>query len=790
MTKVRPVKALRQRSHHRLCHTVTALAAVSLIATALIPGTRAQAAGVVTEQISLSTTGTLADSLSRRSSLTEDGRYVAFTSRASNLVPGDTNGMDDVFVRDRVSKTTTRVSLRADGLESATAKDWAQITPDGRYVVFESGNDLDGGNGNTSVIYLRDLTLGTLERVDSVASPDSSYRPSITPDGRYVTYWSAAHTPQLYRKDRQTGAVDLVTATPDGAPGTTGAPSGLWPAGTTPDGRFVAFYSGLEDLVPGDTNGLDDVFIRDMTTGTTTRLNLSPAGEQANKGSWSARISLTQDGRYVVFESQATNLLPNTVSTYSIYLKDTVSGSLEKVNPDERDGANGYITGNGRYIGYETADGVWIKTRQTGTTANLGIPYNWMSQAAVQVTEDGHYATFSSYSDQASTGTNGQENVYLAVLAPEADRISVAADGGNANGHSRSPSLTADGRYVVFSSAASNLVSGDTATADDVFLRDRGTGVTTRLSVAADGTEFTARSTNPQITPDGRYVVFASSADLLKTGSRASGIYLRDLQTGTLERSDQSTMGSYVPSITPDGRYVTYWSYETDTTQHLYRKDRQTGVETLVTATPSGVKGTMSTGSPIVAGPAAISADGRFIAFYSLFDNLVTGDTNAQPDVFLRDMQAGTTVRLSAGADGTEADGYSRGPSISISDDGRYVLFESAATNLLPDAAAVPSLYLRDVQSGALERIGPGAIANSAMTPDARIIVYEAADGFHVVNRQSGATVKLADSSGYSTGGIDIGSDGRYIVICTPNALVPNDTDTNNDVYLLSNPMQ
>ena len=218
-------------------------------------------------------------------------------------------------------------------------------------------------------------------------------------------------------------------------------------------------------------------------------------------------------------------------------------------------------------------------------------------------------------------------------------RVSVASDGSQGNNYSDWPSISADGRYVAFTSRASNLVSGDTnydcagpSNCHDIFVHDRQTGITQRVSVASDGSQGNLDSYVPSISADGRYVAFGSDASNLVFGDT--------------------------------NRYV-------DTFVH----DRQTGSTQRVSVASDGRQGNKGSGSP------SISTNGRYVAFASWASNLVSGDTNGYADIFVHDRQTGVTQRVSLSSDGSQGNDDSYSPSISTN--GRYMAFTSRASNLV-----------------------------------------------------------------------------------------------------------
>ena len=387
------------------------------------------------------------------------------------------------------------------------------------------------------------------------------------------------------------------------------------------DGRFVAFISLGDNLVPGDTNGTFDIFVHDRDTGTTERVNVASDGTQGNDHSFSPAISA--DGRFVAFRSCASNLV----------LGDT----------------NGVCFPEG-FAGQD----IFVHDRVTGTT----------------------------------------------------ERVSVASDGTEANDFSSSPAISADGRFVAFPSRASNLFSGDSNGEWDIFVHDRDTGITEHVSVASDGTPGNDWSFSPAISADGRFVAFSSQADNLVPGDSNGQFdtFVHDRVTGTTERvsvaSDgmQGNADSGSSTISADGRFVAFLSTagnlvlgDTNGRDDIFVHDRDTGITERVSVASDGTQeNANSRFSP------AISADGRFVAFDSFATNLVPGDTNGREDIFVHDRVTGTTERVNVHSDGTQANqNGSQEPDISA--DGRFVAFYSAAKNLVDgDTNDAPDIFVHD----------------------------------------------------------------------------------------------
>lgn len=293
-----------------------------------------------------------------------DGRYVAFISRSSNLVPGDFNGQYDVFVRDRQAGTTERISVDSLEMQANGENREPRIAPDGRYVAFWSSasNLVEGDTNGKPDVFVRDRQLGTTERVsvstaEEQAINGSSFLGSISADGRWVAFSSSASNLEVndtnslfdvFLRDRQEGRTFRISITTDGVQS-----DGHGPTAMSPDGRFVAFRSLADNLVPKDTNGGTDIFVRNRQAGTTDRVNLSSTGLQANASAEIYAGAVSADGRVVAFDSYASNLVPSDLNiTRDVFVRDR--GVREHL-------ITGDFDGNGRSdLANIRSDGLWV----------------------------------------------------------------------------------------------------------------------------------------------------------------------------------------------------------------------------------------------------------------------------------------------------------------------------------------------------------------------------------------------------------------------------------------------
>lgn len=415
--------------------------------------------------------------------------------------------------------------------------------------------------------------------------------------------------------------------------------------------------------------------------------------------------------------------------------------------------------------------------------------------------------------------------LYLAILAlpisvqAETTRVSVSSEGEEANAHSFFPDLSQDGRYVAFVSEADNLVTGDTNEDRDVFMYDRVTGETKRVSVSSDGTEANSGSgaENPVISGDGRYIAFASVASNLVPGDNNGvwDIFIHDNQSSLTQRvsvnsdSTEANGGSWGPDISTDGRFVTFDSHannlvsgDTNGQNDIFVRDLETGLNSRVNVASDGTQA--NAGNIGYWGfwhTYPISADGRYVAFTSPADNLVTGDQNGNEDVFVHDRETGVTQRISVSSTGAEGNGSSLLEDMSA--DGRFVVFISDSTNLSPDVDG--GLFLHDRDTGETIEIPGGWYA--AISDNGRYIVFSSSSDklvpwdsndyrdVFVFDQQTERMTRV--NTAYSGGeanknsfGVAISGDGKHVGLnSAADNLVPEDSNGSEDVFVTENPL-
>lgn len=377
------------------------------------------------------------------------------------------------------------------------------------------------------------------------------------------------------------------------------------------DGRFLAFTSFATNLVPGDTNDAEDVFVRDLQTGTTERVSVAGNGEQGNDVSSGASVS--RDGRYVAFSSLASNLVPgDTINSPDIFVRDRVAGTTQMVSVDR-----------------------------------AGNPANDFTFGA-SISPDGRYVAFASNASTLVAGdTNDRTDVFVRdLLTATTSLVSVTSDEAQARGFSTEPSVSAHGRFIAFSSTG-RLVPADTGVRSDVYVRDRVAGTTEQVSVTSQEAQPARFSTSdrPAISPSGRYVAFDSGGGGLVPGdtNHAGDIFVRDRVTGTTHRVSlssgerQGKGNSEAPSISANGRYVAFQSSapnlvagDTNGETDVFLRDRGTRTTRLLSVNSRETVGNRPSLDP------SISQDGHLAAFSSTANNLTPTDKSRFADVFLR----------------------------------------------------------------------------------------------------------------------------------------------------------
>ena len=407
------------------------------------------------------------------------------------------------------------------------------------------------------------------------------------------------------------------------------------------------------------------------------------------------------------------------------------------------------------------------------------------------------------------SATNAQANL---------THISVATDGTPGNEEHLESSISGNGLVAAFSSDSNNLVTGDTNGSYDVFVRDLATNETTRISVSTGGAQGNDDSTEPQLSYDGRFVVFLSwASNLVDNDTNGEGdVFVHDRKTATTTLVSVSSDGtqsndfSCNPAISADGRMVAFFSDGTNlvdgdnnAARDVFLHDRQTGVTTRVSVRSNGAEANDLSAAPV------LSADGQVVAFHSDATTLVADDSNGVRDVFVHDVAQGTTTRVSVSSAGAQGNDESRDPDISAT--GRYVTFQSDASNLIDNDTngTVDDVFVHDRETGETVIVNLAADGsqgdNNSFDPtvdaDARVIGFHSwAENFatdtndeidaFVIDRvretQTLVSKTTAGVQGNDTSrNLTLDEDGRRLTFDSiATNLFPNDFNTWSDVFV------
>jgi len=411
--------------------TISALAALVLVSTVL-------SATAGTTRVSVSGNHGQGDGPSYTAGISADGRSVAFTSHATNLVGGDTNERQDAFVYDRKTGHTERVSVSSSGAQAKPGPDpnggsaAMDMSADGRYVLFQSdASNLAPGDANRkSDAFIHDRVTGKTRRIRPAGVGITAG--ALSANGRYAVLNAGGN---IFRYDLRRGRLLRLTAS-----------ANSWSDGgsVSADGRYVAFTSNASNLVRGDTNKLPDVFVRDVRTGQTTRISVTSAGKQGvgkrySNGSNAPTIS--SDGRFVAFHSDMRNLVPgDTNNAFDVFVHDLVTGKTQRVS-----------------------------------VSSAGRQANAESLGSASFSVDGRYVAFSSLATNLVANDNNDiTDVFIRDLRTHRTQLvslGMHGQGDDASWIGLGAAFTRDSRHLLFASWAANLVPGDTNSVADVFGR-------------------------------------------------------------------------------------------------------------------------------------------------------------------------------------------------------------------------------------------------------------------------------------------------------------------------------
>jgi len=741
------------------------------------------ATGVVT-LVSVNTAGVQGDGYSVQPVFSPDGSKVAFLSSASNLVPDDTNELTDIFVKDLITGAITRISTSGSGAQSSNVSTNPVFSPDGTKIAFLSvaknlvPNDTNDGYD----IFVKHLSTGAIQRVSTSASggqANSSFffaetmSPVFSPDGTKIAFFSAASnlvpgdnnvTFDVFVKNLDTGAITRASTDQAGveAKKPVGIDYNSFPdhrPAFSPDGRKIAFHAPADNLVPGDTNGSFDIFVKDLITGAITRVSTNASGVEGDRSSFDPIFSA--DGGKIAFRSESANLVADdTNSLMDVFIKDLATGAITRVSTDAA-GREGNGASPEQFIVFSPDGG---EIAFVSRADNL-VPGDTNNDIDIFV---------KSILVAPVAGADAYTTYYDAPFTVDAAHGLLANDG-DANEDALTATLVQGPAHGTISLDA---VGSFTYTPDGTF-------------VGID--RFTYRATDGSLSSPDTTVSVTVNGNIIRVSTTASGA-----QVG-YPGSVTSLSGS-TPRFLPDGR-VAFASQLTNLVPgdtngvflDIFIKDPDTDEITLATA-----------GSNSHSSTPAFSADGRYMVFFSSADNLVAGDTNQTSDIFVEDLATGEITRVSTSAAGAQANASSF-LSPAISADGGKVAFASFATNLVAGDTGLADIFVKDLTTGAVTRVtadGQGGVLNPVFSPDGTKLAFESSGsnlipgdplggaGIFVADLTTGDVTRVSTSAvGAPANSFSIypvfSPDGNKVAFYSDAAnLVPGDTLHSIDLFL------
>ncbi|MBB6544848.1 PD40 domain-containing protein, partial [Thalassotalea piscium] len=720
------------------------------------------------------------DHNSNQMAVSWNGRFVAFQSCASTLVDYDSNGRCDIFLRDTVLNTTDIISKNLLGFPANGDSYAPSISADGRYIAFYSrASDLIliGGN-STYDVYLYDRVMNSIELIslatDNVRGNGTSYGPSVSDDGNLVVFTSAAtsldieqndinNREDIYLRNRSAGTTKRISIAGDGTEGDRNSGDAV----ISGDGKFIAFSSDATTLLPTDTDTYDDVYrydilndslelisvdsnelknayrpsiapsissngnliafqttgslaitdgdtrddiyVRNVSAGTTVQVSLNENG--VNTEGWATNPSISADGSRVAFSSTYDSFTSDKpdATNHEIFVRDLISGTTVMAShaydssfPGDGDALLPKLSANGQFIVYYTdrqeinaldvdnLDDVFMYDLLSTTTVKISEPagQHYTSDVdGVALSSTGRFALVRTDATNVLKGGGSYDDLYLIDRALNTkERLMFGTRGANLNRDIGDAgfAISSDGDKIVFASSATNIDVNDTSTTWDIFYHTRSSGVTKRISVGHDGSEANGDSDSPDISGDGRYVVFTSRAsNIVSNGDSYTDIYLYDAvseETILVSKNANgfSTTGtSSNPKISSAGNYITYqttkhgvFGYDSGYSHQIALYEVASKQNTLVTLSVGEDPTNSSNYKP------SISWNGRYVTYNSDATEEIIGydnDHSSYDDILLYDRATNQTQLISLDTDNSQ---IRYAYDSEISDNGQKVVFK------------------------------------------------------------------------------------------------------------------
>ncbi|GJM11134.1 MAG: hypothetical protein DHS20C11_34100 [Lysobacteraceae bacterium] len=750
-----------------------------------------------TRRISISNAGEQLDVDSAQPCMSADGRYVTYQTTADVTGESGHNG-NDIFLYDRIENTTTLVSLPQDGCTSCSGdnRDPA-ISGDGNWIVFRSSSE-NLGFGNFGIydqIMRYQRSTATFELISQNADGDTAdnfcQTPTLSDDGRFVAFRSSADnlgpavtvfTDNIYLYDTVLDSMILVSKSSDGTP----ADDDSYAPVMSGNGQTIVYASKATNLVANDTNDEVDIFVYRLGFESVERVSVTTDGTEGSLGTRFGYAQISTDGNKVAFISESPELagLLDPID-YTVFVHDRLSGETSVVGDLTTNDAAGafkrraFLNGDGSIVWLITDQDDWVAGDSNGamdayaidldgsTAVRVSVPNrNFVGPSGANAPKDEHRARrwISADGRYVVFSTPANNLVPGAITYPEQDRVylldrltretTLIANG-------EEPTISADGRYIAFASEQSDLVMDDTNEVADIFVYDQTDASLVRASLSSLGEEANNESSLPYIAADGQHVVFLSSASNL-TSASSGNIFVRDLALGSTTAIATGTGDD--PSISADGRYVAFSSGSSDLVPDDSNGDKDVFVwDTIldivrrVSVSTTNVEANNYSEYPM------ISDSGNYVVFVSFSTNLIDSVTSASGHIYLHEIGTGVTELVSINAVDEEADWFSTYGS--VTDDGRYVVFNTGASNLAADdqvdnGRADFYLHRRDRVMGTTRRVDTDRFDTLAELGRESRLGLVSADGRFVLA-----------ISGYTDLHLDAG---RYAQTDSPSNFQPN----------------
>lgn len=686
------------------------------------------------------TLGSVSSYDSGRPYISGDGRFVVFHSRASDLIPIGGTTTSDIYLWDSASDAIELISIASDDYRSDNYSYNAHVSDDGNLVVFQSAAttldaELADTNGDYD-IFLRNRLLGETKRIsmgyDGSEANYDSYNAKISGNGKYVVFQSRASNlvesdtngtySDIFRYDVENEVIELVSLSSLGVQDSND--SSEIPA-ISKDGNIIAFFADA-NLSDVDTDTRDDIYVRNMSEGTTELVSVTNTGLNDSGQAGDSWIDITDDGSKIVFtyyDSYGT-FDSYTYAGYNVYVRDLTAGTTthisEHLDPSytRTDYAwNPAISGDGSKVAFESEfegfdlddrdsyDDIFVYTLADATLATVSDPISLGSFDNVDnvaMSSNGRFILFKTDDRLLSdVGNSSYDELFIYDKQNETiEQIRLGARGANVNGaFGNNFDISADGNIIAFPSSATNIHGSDVTSTRDIYRYDRSTKTLTLVTVAFNGSAANDDSFLPSLSDDGRFLAFASEASNLT----------EDIVTGN------------------------YYNV------NVYLYDHLDGSIKLVSYTADGWDGSTSGNSN---GP-KISGNGQYIVYHSENDS-VWGESNWYQHVILYDIENGTNKVLSKNANEEFANNHAYNPN--ISQDGQFVAYLSGANNIFEGYGSYydPVLVRVNVTTGAMQMVNLDDEGNYL---EPRDVPSLSSDGSHVAfnymfGNNSGVAVK------------------------------------------------